>query len=127
MAFYQLLRMRMYDLVAEKSFPFCKNIDTAPFFTLLRRSSADEWILRSMEQLFRDVIRGREISNSVTIGADTFRGLAAGARMIYAGANVEALGTETAQLYRMDSSILPFFPEETVSYTHLTLPTNREV
>ena len=121
MAFYQLLRMRMFDLVAEKSPPFSNNIDTTPYFTLLRRSLADEWILRSTAQLFRDMIRGREptlatrqreISNSVAIGADTFRGLAAGARMIYAGANVEALGTETAQLYRMDSSILPFFPEE---------------
>ena len=90
MAFYQLLQMRMFDLVAEKSSSFSNNHDTIPYFTLLRRSLADEWILRSLEQLFRDMIRGREISNSVAIGADTFRGLAAGARMIYAGANVEA-------------------------------------
>ena len=32
MAFYQLLRMRMYDLVAEKSLPFSKNIDTTIFY-----------------------------------------------------------------------------------------------
>ena len=112
MAFYQLLRMRMFDLVAEKSPPLSNDIDTTPYFTLLRRSLADEWILRSTEQLFRNMREGREISNTVAIVADTFRGLAAGARMIYAGANVEALGTETAQLYRMDSSILPFFPAE---------------
>ena len=52
------------------------------------------------------------LPDAVKIEADMFHGLGAAARRLYAGANVDALGTEAALHYRMDSSVLPFFPED---------------
>ena len=110
-ALYHLLDARMLDLLGEKPPISIEEPKEKSNYVLLRRNAGDDWVLRDLKKLKCNMKVESMLSDAVKIEADMFHGLAAAARLLYAGANVDALGTEAALHYRMDSSVLPFFPE----------------
>jgi hypothetical protein len=111
-ALYRLLKAGMLDLLEEKSHILCEQTTVKSTYVLFRRNAGDDWVLYDMKQLQKDMDKKLRLPDAVKIEAAMFRGLGAAARLLYAGANVDALGTEAALHYRMDSSVLPFFPED---------------
>ena len=81
-------------------------------YALLRKSRANDWTLVEIHTLYRQVKEGRAFALSEECGLDDFRGLGAALRLIFAGAGVQTVGTETNVFYRMDDAVLPYFPAD---------------
>mgnify|MGYP006903370431 FL=1 len=113
MALYHLLHAGMLDLLEPLSPILCEQTEQISTYALMRRNAGDDWTLGDLKQIRKDIVNKKPLLlDVVKIEADMFRGLGAAARLLYAGANVDALGSEAALHYRMDSSVLPFFPED---------------
>ena len=112
MALHQLLTARLLDILATFSSPLHTDLDTFPFYILFRGKLSKDWVVKDSRSLLRSLRQQRTLALAPPFEVDVFHGLAAKARLLYAGANVDTLGTETAHHYRMDSTLVPFFPEE---------------
>ena len=91
LAFYESMKARMLDLIAAVSPVLSSACENIPCYAIFRRNGAEDWILKSKEQILRNLLDKKLVADAVRIDTTMFHGLTAAARMLYAGVNVDCL------------------------------------
>ena len=109
MALYDGLRAAMLDCVAKlgRVCELWQSLETCPTFILQRASPTDDWSLVTVE----DICNSAGVKPLPAWTLEHFQGIAACLRMLYGGVCIQTLGTEKAELYHMDATVLPFYPD----------------